>query len=113
MSILDKRFDYTYAITNRYEIPSQFIPIKNKKIKLELLVTNGFVKVYTYKGRIYHVKQNRDNHTVPDWKFHFNIKREDIPKSFNIISQTLLEHIIKNTEEKDIMVKLTFQLKTF
>jgi len=53
MNLLDKRFDYSYAVSHRYEIPNQFIQIKNKKIKLELLVTNGFVKIYTYKGRIY------------------------------------------------------------
>lgn len=113
MSILDKRFDYTYAITNRYEIPSQFIPIKNKKIKLELLVTNGFVKVYTYKGRIYHVKQNIDNHTVPDWKFHFNVTRDDIPKAFNIVCETLLKHTIENTEEKDIIDDVFFTMKAY
>ena len=79
MNILDNRFDYTYAINHRLEIPNQFIQINSKKkIRIELLVTNGFVKIYTFKGRIYHVKQNIDNHTLPDWKFHFNVKPEEI-----------------------------------
>ena len=64
MSILDKRFDYTYAVTHHLEIPNQFISIKDKKIRIELLITNGLVKIYTFKGRIYHIKQNIDNLTV-------------------------------------------------
>ena len=57
MDLLDKNFDYTYAITNRYDIPNQFIEVNNKKIKIELLVTNGFVKLYTIKGRLYGIAQ--------------------------------------------------------
>ena len=33
MNVLDKRFDYKYAISHRLEIPNKFIAIKNKKIK--------------------------------------------------------------------------------
>ena len=113
MSILDNRFHYTYAITHRYEIPNQFISIKDKKIKIELLVTNGFVKIYTYKGRIYNVKQNIDNHTVPDWKFHFNVTRDDIPKAFNIVSETLLKHIIQKTKSEDILEDIILSMKAY
>ena len=45
MNILDDKFDYDHAITHRYEIPNKYINIKGKNIKLELLVTNGFVKL--------------------------------------------------------------------
>ena len=113
MSILDNRFDYTYAITHRYEIPNQFISIKDKKIRIELLVTNGFVKIYTYKGRIYHIKQNTDNHTVPDWKFHFNVTRDDIPKAFNIVSETLLKHIIQKTKSEEILEDIFISMKAY
>ena len=113
MNILDNRFDYSYAVSHRLEIPNKYITIKSKKIRIELLVTNGFVKLYTYKGRVYNIFQNNDEHTIPDWKFHFNVKREHIPKSFNIISQTLLEHIIKNTEEKDIIDDLIISMKAY
>ena len=64
MNLLDKRFDYSYAISHRLEIPNIYIPIKNNKINLELLVTNGFVKLYTIKGRFYNVYQNNDNHRL-------------------------------------------------
>ena len=113
MSILDNRFDYTYSITHRYEIPNQFISIKDKKIRIELLVTNGFVKIYTYKGRIYHIKQNTDNHTVPDWKFHFNVTRDDIPKAFNIVSETLLKHIIQKTKSEEILEDIFISMKAY
>ena len=113
MNLLNKRFDYSYAVSHRLEIPNQFIQIKNKKIKLELLVTNGFVKVYTYKGRLYGIKQNIDDHTIPDWKIHFNVLPEEIPKSFNIISETLIKHIIKNTKEEDIIDDLIIAIKAY
>ena len=113
MYIPDKRFDYSYAINHRLEIPNQYITIKSRKILIELLVTNGFVKLYTYKGRVYNISQNIDLHTIPDWKFHFNVKPECIPKSFNIISQTLLEHIIQNTQEKDILEDLIISMKAY
>ena len=113
MNLLNKRFDYFYAVSHRYEMPNQFIQIKNKKIKLELLVTNGFVKLYTYKGRIYGIKQNIDDHTIPDWKIHFNVMSEDIPKSFNIISETLIKHIINNTKEEDIIDDLVISFKAY
>ncbi len=38
MNLLDNNFDYTYTITNRYDIPNPFIEVYNKKIKIELLV---------------------------------------------------------------------------
>ena len=113
MNILDKRFDYTYAVTHPLEIPNQFISIKDKKIRVELLVTNGFVKIYTFKGRIYHIKQNIDNHTVPDWKFHFNVTRNDIPKAFNIVKETLLKHIIQNTKSEDILEDIFISMKAY
>ena len=113
MNILDHRFDYSYAINHRLEIPNQYISIKSRKILIELLVTNGFVKLYTNKGRIYNISQNIDFHSIPDWKFHFNVKPEHIPKAFNIISETLLKHIIETTEEKDIPEDLIISMKAY
>ena len=113
MNLLDKRFDYSYAISHRLEIPSTYIPIKKNRIKLELLVTNGFVKLYTIKGRLYNTYQNNDNHTLPDWKFHFNINVEDISKAWKVISETLLKHIINNTKEDDIKDDIIIAMKAF
>ena len=113
MSLLDNRFDYSYAISHRLEMPKTFIQIGKKKIKIELLVSNGFVKLYTFKGRLYHCLQNSNSHIHPDWKFHFNICNEDISKSWSIISETLLNHIIKNTKEEDIIDEVFISMKAF
>ena len=113
MNILDKRFDYKYATSHRLEIPNKFISIGNIKIKIELLVTNGFVKLYTIKGRLYNCKQNNYNHTLPDWKFHFNINIEDIPKAWEIITKLYFKHIINNTKEEDIKEDIVIAMKAF
>ena len=113
MNILDKRFDYKYATSHRLEIPNKFISIGNRKIKIELLVTNGFVKLYTIKGRLYNCKQNNYNHTLPDWKFHFNINTEDIPKAWEIITKLYFKHIINNTKEEDIKEDIVIAMKAF
>ena len=111
MDLLDKNFDYTYAITNRYDIPNQFIEVNNKKIKIELLVTNGFVKLYTIKGRLYGIAQINENHTLPDWKIHVNISHDDISKAWKIISESLLKYTIKYSHEKNIIDDLIISMK--
>ena len=113
MNLLDKRFDYSYAISHRLEIPNKFIEIKNKKIKIELLVTNGFVKLYTLKGRLYNCKQNEEFHTLPDWKFHFNIHIEDISKAWKIISESFFKNLINNIKEEDISEDIVIAMKAF
>ena len=93
-TILDKNFEYNEAINNRYNIPNKEITIQGKNIKIELLVTNGFVKLYTIRGRLYGIAQVAyANHWSPDWKFHFNVKHEDIHKAWDIIASTFIEHI--------------------
>jgi hypothetical protein len=100
MEYLDKRFSYLHAITNRLDIPSVYIPVNGKKVKFELLVSNGYVKFYTYKGRMYHVQQNRLQHLSSDWKFHFNVCEEDIPKAWQIITKILLNYTLKYVDNK-------------
>ena len=113
MELLDKRFDYTYATKNRFDIPNKIFEINNKKIKIELLVTNGFVKLYTMKGRLYGLQQTQDNHTLPDWKIHLNISNEDISKSWKIITESLLNLIFKYSENKEIIDDLIISMKAF
>ena len=107
MNILDERFDYDHAITNRYDIPNKNIKINDKSIKLELLVTNGFVKLYTVKGRLYWYIQGKSLNLIPDWKLHFNIEHSDISKAWKIISETLLYYKMNkshNVINEDIFV---------
>ena len=86
MNLLDKRFDYSHEISHLLEILNKFIEIKFKKIKIELLVTKGFLKLYTIKERLYNCKQNAEFHTLPYWKFHFRIDNEDISKAWKVIT---------------------------
>ena len=113
MNLLDQRFDYLYSISHRLEIPNIYIPIQNKKIKIELLVTNGFVKLYTIKGRLYNCKQNNNFHTLPDWKFHFNINYNDIQKAWKPITEIVFKHIVNNTKEEDIIDDIIIAMKAF
>ena len=103
--ILDENFEYKNAIKNRYYIPKKKILIGNKEILFELLVTNGFVKLYTIRGRLYGIAQVVNNgHESPDWKFHFNICFEDIYSAWEIIVSCFLIHIQKYYENKNIKI---------
>ena len=113
MELLDKKFDYTYATKNRFDIPNKVFEINNTKIKIELLVTNGFVKLYTIKGRLYALQQSENHNSLPDWKFHINISNEDIPKSWKIISESLLNLTFKYSKNKVINDDLIISMKAF
>ena len=105
IKILDENFEYENAINNRYYIPKKKISIGNKQILFELLVTNGFVKLYTIRGRLYGIAQVVNNgHESPDWKFHFNICFEDIYSAWEIIVSCFLIHIQKYYENKNIKI---------
>ena len=111
MNLLDERFDYTYAITNRYLMPNIYIKIGNKKVRISLIVSNGFVKLYSIKGRVYWIQQMRRGALAPDWKIHFNINHDDIPKAWKIISESLLYHKIKHTKEQEIIDDIFVSMK--
>ena len=108
MDILNENFDYNHAINNRYDIPHLFIKIDNKPIKIELIVSNGFVNLYTTKGRLYWLLQVKDKMELIDWKIHFNINYSDLSKAWKIISETLLYHKIKNNYniKEDIFIAM-------
>ena len=109
MNILDEKFDYDYAITNRYDIPNKMIKINDNNIKLELLVTNGFVKLYTVKGRLYWYIQGKSVNVIPDWKLHFNVQHSDISKAWKIISETLLYYKMNKSNKvfnEDIFIAM-------
>lgn len=108
MNILDEKFDYNHAITNRYDIPNKWIKINDKNIKLELLVTNGFVKLYTIKGRLYWYLQAKSNEQIPDWKIHFNIAHSDLSKAWKIITETFLYYKINRSNKinEDIFIAM-------
>jgi hypothetical protein len=42
-----------------------------------ILHNNGFLKIFTVPGRIYHHLQAKYFYQLPDWKIHFSIEKED------------------------------------
>lgn len=87
VDLLDYHFDYDYAINNRYEISNKSIEINGEPYTIQLLVSNGFVKIYSLYGRIYWVSQSHTTiHQTPDWKIHFSVSEQEIRDTFNIVS---------------------------
>lgn len=90
-SILDERFEYDYATSNRYKMPKKSIKIGNQEQIIELLVTNGYLKLFSNKGRGYWIAQvSYSDHKSPDWKFHFNIAPEDLQKGWDAVVSTII-----------------------
>lgn len=89
--ILDSLFEYDTCTDNRYIIPKLPYKFGSSTEYIELLVTNGYVKLYTQKGRAYWISQVQySEHKSPDWKFHFNVAYKDLHKAWNIIVTTIL-----------------------
>lgn len=59
-------------------------------IKYEIMYTNGFLRLYTEKGRAYWISQNLLKQTSPDWKFHVSVCPNDIRLAWNLISTLFL-----------------------
>jgi hypothetical protein len=57
----------------------------------EVLHSNGFMRIHTNPGRVYHHLQANYFYQLPDWKLHFSIKPVDLPKAWNIIGELFLE----------------------
>ena len=55
--ILDSLFEYDTCTDNRYIIPKLPYKFGPSTEYIELLVTNGYVKLYTQKGRAYWISQ--------------------------------------------------------
>ncbi|KAF0982580.1 hypothetical protein FDP41_011510 [Naegleria fowleri] len=49
--------------------------------------SNGFVRVYTAEGHKYWLAQAMTTHRAPDFKVHFSVEIEDIPKAFDILAK--------------------------
>jgi hypothetical protein len=57
----------------------------------EVLHNNGFLRINTLRCRMYHIYQSRYRYQLPDWKIHFSIVHEDLPKAWNILSTLFME----------------------
>ena len=82
--ILDSLFEYDTCTDNRYIIPKLPYKFGSSTEYIELLVTNGYVKLYTQKGRAYWISQVQySEHKSPEWKFHFNVAYKDLRMEYN------------------------------
>jgi hypothetical protein len=57
----------------------------------EVLHNNGFLRINTLRCRMYHIYQARYGYQLPDWKIHFSVAGEDLPKAWNILSTLFIE----------------------
>jgi hypothetical protein len=57
----------------------------------EVLHNNGFLRINTLRCRMYHIYQARYGYQLPDWKIHFSVARDDLPKAWNILSTLFME----------------------
>lgn len=84
---IPQEFEYEYVFQNRYSMPKH----KYNNIEYELLCTNGFIKLYTIETRAYWMAQNMNGNLPSDWKFHVSIKKEQIPKAWDIIVKIFIK----------------------
>jgi hypothetical protein len=62
-----------------------------KTMNYDILDSNGFLLLHTMRGRVYWVTQNNTGHVTPDWKIHFSVNEEDVPKAWNILAQLFID----------------------
>jgi hypothetical protein len=90
----DHKFSWNFLMVNPKSdhgvVKGEFESISNR-----FLHTGGFARINTDRAKIYYYKQNETNHTTPDWKIHFSVNLEDIPKAWNIIAGVYIEHLLE------------------
>jgi len=83
--------DHLFSYETVLQSPKLMPRIQHKGVDYEIMHTGGFLRLYTYKCRVYWAAQNATNHLTPDWKIHFSIAPQDIPRAWNILAFTFLE----------------------
>ena len=77
--ILDSLFEYDTCTDNRYIIPKLPYKFGSSTEYIELLVTNGYVKLYTQKGRAYWIsKVQYSEHKYLWYEGNFNKKQQSM-----------------------------------
>ena len=87
METLPLEFTHSYLFSNRYNMPK----LHHGDQDYELLVTNGFVKLFTLKGRAYWIAQMEQMYRTSDWKFHISVFRDQIPLAWDIVAKLFME----------------------
>lgn len=61
-----------------------------RSTEYEILHTGGFLRLCTQRGRIYWLAQNERDHRLPDWKLHFSVELQHVPKAWDLISELFM-----------------------
>lgn len=59
--------------------------------ELEIMHTGGFVRLYHIRCRLYWLIQNQYEHRTPDWKLHFSVELDDVPKAWNLLAALFMK----------------------
>ncbi len=95
----DNVFSYEYVLAHRTELPE----CVRDKTRYYLRCANGFLKLHTMKGMSYWCAQTLKNNRPADWKIHFSIHSDDVPKAWNILAELFME------EQCQFSMKAMFQ----
>ena len=81
-------FSYEAVKANPKQEPPE---ITVNSIHYEVMHSNGFMRIHTNQGRLYHHLQANYHYQLPDWKIHFSIQPDNMAKAWNIIAELFLE----------------------
>merc|ERR1719253_827158 len=62
----------------------------HRTTEYEILHTGGFVRLCTERGRVYWLAQNETEHQAPDWKLHFSVCLEDLPRAWAVVASRFM-----------------------
>eukprot|EP01105_Mastigella_eilhardi_P004845 TRINITY_DN1653_c0_g1_i1.p1 TRINITY_DN1653_c0_g1~~TRINITY_DN1653_c0_g1_i1.p1 ORF type:complete len:326 (-),score=68.79 TRINITY_DN1653_c0_g1_i1:36-938(-) len=99
LKALPEEFSYPFCTAHRYEMPRR----QHEGNEYGILVSNGFLKLFTLKGRIYWVAQTEQTHTTPDWKLHFSVAFKDIPRAWDLLAWHFIQQKIPVSAMKSIV----------
>ncbi len=81
-------FEFLYEnVHNSTCVPSCIV----NGIAYEAVANNSFIKLRTFRGTEYLVARLQKGDHAPDWKLHFAIQDEDIPRAWNLLASLFLE----------------------
>lgn len=63
----------------------------HRTTEYEVLHTGGFLRLCTERGRVYWMAQNEHDHRTPDWKIHFSVCPDDVPRAWDLLSQLFID----------------------
>ncbi len=69
---------------------NKMVTCKQNGVVYFMGASNGWCRLFTLKARQYWIAQAMTHHRAPDWKIHFSIRLDHVPRAFNLIAQHYL-----------------------